>query len=235
MLTETRTDSTALPLMLAVLADNKHAMGRRYAYWSNGAPTLEAAVAAAAMTQDEIGHARSLYPLLDSFAADGEQDDPMNRPLRYNIAALDRDFAGWSDFVAINYLFDTALTIFFEAAQSSSYEPLAQRARKIVQEERTHFVHGEGWLRRLAQAGGAVRADLVAALERVWNECLCWYGMAADPTMVALREQGIVGATPDALRTQFLARVQPSLDALDIILSPAPDWSGWHAERRRIE
>src|SRR5436309_8240116 len=178
MNTTTRTDHAALFAILSSLADNKHAIGRRYAYWSNVAPALEAAVAAAAMTQDELGHARTLYPLLENFTQareDPNQVDPMTRSLHYHLAFLDKDFAGWSDFVATNFLFDIALTTFFEAAQNSTYEPLRQRARKVVQEERIHAVHGEGWVRRLAKAGGAVRAALVASLNRLWNETLCWF------------------------------------------------------------
>src|SRR5579864_694226 len=160
-------DNAALFMVLASLADNKQAIGRRYAYWCNGAPALEAAVAAAAMTQDELGHARTLYPLLEDFTqaeADPSQIEPMTRSLHYHLAALDHDFAGWSDFVATNFLIDSALTTFFEAAQNSSYEPLRQRARKIVQEERVHAIHGEGWVRRLTKAGGAVRAAIETSL-----------------------------------------------------------------------
>ena len=121
------------------------------------------------MAQDELGHARTLYPLLEDFTqseADPEQIEPMTRTLHYSLAYLDNDFSGWSDFVATNFLLDTALTTFFEAAQDSSYEPLRQRARKIVHEERIHQMHGEGWVRRLAKAGGAVRATLVAFWRR---------------------------------------------------------------------
>ncbi|MBV9581467.1 MAG: phenylacetate-CoA oxygenase subunit PaaI [Chloroflexi bacterium] len=57
--------------MLRSLADNKYVLGRRYAewWWCTGAPLLESAVAAAAMAQDELGHARSFYPLLRGFPA----------------------------------------------------------------------------------------------------------------------------------------------------------------------
>ena len=47
-MTTTRLDHPALFAILSSLADNKQAIGRRYAYWCNGAPALEAAVAAAA-------------------------------------------------------------------------------------------------------------------------------------------------------------------------------------------
>lgn len=250
MATTTRTDNAALFAILSSLADNKQAVGRRYAYWCNGAPALEAAVAAAAMTQDELGHARTLYPLLDNFTqseADPTQIEPETRTLHYALAYLDNDFSGWSDFVATNFLLDTAMTTFFEAAQESSYEPLRQRARKIVHEERIHQMHGEGWVRRLAKAGGAVRAALVASLQRLWDETLCWFGPNDDPTMWQLYTEGILDATPDELRSRYLQKIMPILNSLDIdvpvsfdaatkqwyVNTPLP-WSAWDATGRRL-
>ncbi|HEV3310642.1 MAG TPA: Phenylacetic acid catabolic protein, partial [Chloroflexota bacterium] len=58
---------SALFSLIQRLADNKYWLGRRYAEWCTAAPTLESAVAASAMAQDEIGHARSHYPLFRQF------------------------------------------------------------------------------------------------------------------------------------------------------------------------
>jgi len=251
MTTGTHVDNAALFAVLSSLADNKQAIGRRYAYWCNGAPALEAAVAAAAMTQDELGHARTLYPLLEDFTqaeADPAQVEPTTRTLHYHLAALDHDFAGWSDFVATNFLLDTALTTFFEAAQNSSYDALRQRSRKVVQEERIHLMHAEGWVRRLAKAGGAVRAALIVALQRLWDETLCWFGLDDDPIMLQLYNEGIIDATPDELRSRYLHKIMPTLNELDIDVpvtfnaaskrwestQPLP-WSDWNAIARRVE
>jgi phenylacetate-CoA oxygenase PaaI subunit len=248
-MTGTQVDNAALFAVLSSLADNKQAIGRRYAYWCNGAPALEAAVAAAAMTQDELGHARTLYPLLEDFtqaASDPSQVEPMTRTLRYHLASLDHDFQGWADFVATNFLLDTALTTFFEAAQNASYEPLRQRARKIVQEERLHEMHADGWVRRLANAGGAVRATLVASLRQLWDETLCWFGPNDDPDMQQLYREGIIDANPDALRSRYLQKIMPTLSSLDIDvpayfqaetklweLRQALPWQAWDSVARR--
>jgi len=242
-------DHAALFGVLSSLADNKQAIGRRYAYWCNGAPALEAAVAAAAMTQDELGHARTLYPLLEDFTqgqADLSQVEPMTRTLHYHLAYLDHDFQGWSDFVATNFLLDTALTTFFESAQNSSYEPLRARSRKIVHEERIHLMHAEGWVRRLAKAGGAVRATLIASLQRLWDETLCWFGPNDDPTMQQLYQEGIIDATPGELRSRYLQKIMPALNGLEIDVpvafdaatkrwgpSQPLDWDKWDAVGRR--
>jgi phenylacetate-CoA oxygenase PaaI subunit len=248
--TSTHLDHAALFAVLSSLADNKQFMGRRYAYWSNGAPALEAAVAAAAMTQDELGHARTLYPLLEDFTqseADLTQVEPMTRTLRFHIAALDGEFTSWSDFVATNFLLDTALTTFFEAAQNSSYEPLRTRARKIVQEERIHLAHAEGWVRRLVKAGGAVRTALIASLQRFWDEVLCWFGPDDDPTMQQLFDEGIIDAQPAELRVRYLQKIMPLLSSVEIavpatfhaetkrwqVSGPLP-WEHWQAVSRRL-
>jgi phenylacetate-CoA oxygenase PaaI subunit len=245
----THIDNAALFAVLSSLADNKQAIGRRYAYWCNGAPALEAAVAAAAMTQDELGHARTLYPLLEGFTqaeSDLSQVEPMTRTLHYHLAYLDHDFQGWSDFVATNFLLDMALTTFFAAAQNSSYEPLRQRARKIVQEERLHEMHADGWVRRLAKAGGAVRSTLVASLFRLWDETLCWFGPEDDPNVHSLYREGIIDAPPDELRRRYLQKIMPTLSSLEIevpvffdvetkcweLRQPLP-WHTWDPEARR--
>src|SRR5512138_2158164 len=96
--------------LILVLADNKHQLGLRYAEWATGAPTLEAATAAAAMAQAELGHARALLPLLRDFPAMSramaDEDHPPERFARL----LEEPFATWADFVAANALFDAALT-----------------------------------------------------------------------------------------------------------------------------
>jgi phenylacetate-CoA oxygenase PaaI subunit len=246
-----RIDNAPLFAILASLADNKQAIGRRYAYWCNGAPALEAAVAAAAMTQDELGHARTLYPLLEDFTQaeeDPRQIEPMTRTLHYHLATLDQDFSGWCDFVATNFLVDTALTTFFVAAQQASYEPLRQRARKVVQEERMHFAHAEGWVRRLAQTGGAVRTTLHTSLQRFWEETLCWFGPVDDLPMQRLLQEGVVDASPDQLRSRYLQKVMPVLAGLDIAvpvafhsetkhweMTQALPWENWLAVSRRLE
>src|SRR5215472_13350891 len=106
--------------LLSSLADNKYVLGRRYAEWCTGAPMLESAVAAAAMAQDELGHARSFYPLLRGFP-EGRNLVPMEergwqQRATSAMACLDLRFESWFDFVAANLLVDTALTILLAAA-----------------------------------------------------------------------------------------------------------------------
>src|SRR5436305_580303 len=113
--------------LIGSLADNKGALGRRYGEWAVSAPTIESAVAAAAMAQDELGHARATYPVLAKLGAPREDDgmhtgDP--------IKALQNELPDWASFIAANLVIDGILTTFVASSRNSSIEPLAQRARK---------------------------------------------------------------------------------------------------------
>ncbi|MBF6589298.1 MAG: phenylacetate-CoA oxygenase subunit PaaI [Ktedonobacterales bacterium] len=237
--------------LLARLADNKYALGRRYAEWCSSAPTLESSVAAAAMAQDELGHARALYPLLRTLDAEaGPEIDPETRTDFLTLAALERPFASWLEFVAANVLIDPAMTVIFEAARDASYEPLAGRSRKVLEEERLHTLHGIGWVRRLTRAvspareGEVVRAALREALLADWAQTLCWFGPEGgeDP----LARAGVLDAPPDALRARFLAVIGPTIEAAGLALplrragndgweltEPLP-WGRWDAATYRV-
>ncbi|MGH2484886.1 MAG: 1,2-phenylacetyl-CoA epoxidase subunit PaaC, partial [Ktedonobacterales bacterium] len=218
----------ALYDLLARLADTKSALGRDYAEWCSGAPTLESAVAAAAMAQDELGHARALYPLLRTLALEaGPETDPETRTAFVNHAFVSQPFATWEDFITANFLVDVAMTTIFAAAAHSSYEPLAGRSRKALQEEQLHTVHGEAWVRRLSNASAASKDALTAALRATWDETLCWFGPQEvhDP----LAEARILDATPEQLRARYLATVGPTIVAagLDLPVRPASAGSGY--------
>ncbi|HEX6543223.1 MAG TPA: Phenylacetic acid catabolic protein [Ktedonobacterales bacterium] len=225
--------------LMARLADNKYFLGRRYAEWCSSAPTLESSVAAAAMAQDELGHARAIYPVLKTLSPGaGAETEPETRTAFTALTCLHEPFGGWEDFVAANVLVDNALTLIFEAGKDSTFEPLAGRSRKVLQEERMHAQHGEGWVRRMAREGGAVRAAQQRALRRVWDEVFCWFGPAGtdDP----LKAAGVLDATPDDLRARFLAIIGPMLGTVgfDLPLQRTGDrwelaealpWDRWDA------
>src|SRR4029079_11211609 len=111
----------AMKTLVASLADNKSALGRRYAEWAVSAPTLESAVAAAAMAQDELGHARSTYPVLKALGIEPDEEAGGDRRL----ALLDEERPDWASVVAANIVVDGVLTTFVAACVDSSLTPMA--------------------------------------------------------------------------------------------------------------
>jgi 1,2-phenylacetyl-CoA epoxidase catalytic subunit len=220
--------------LLSSLADNKYVLGRRYAEWCTGAPMLESAVAAAAMAQDELGHARSFYPLLRGFPAGRDitqmEEKGWQQRSTSAMACLDQRFSTWSDFLAANLLIDTALSVLFFAATESAYEPLRQRARKIVQEEAGHWVHGAGWLRRSPPG-------LSRALAGMWDDAFTWFGQSNDPVVAPLAAAGLLSETPDGLRAALSARLEPVVTGAGLASELFPrelPWSRWSPTARRL-
>ena len=190
----------ALADLLVWLADNKYWLGRRFSEWTNRAPALEAAVAAAAMTQDELGHARSLYAALQS-APDAPEAylKEEKREQRLGMPLLTQPFEHWADFVTAVVLVDRALTLVFESARASSHEPLRQRAAKILQEEWFHRQYGEGWLRKLAADAGT-RDALQASINRFWSPTAAWLGSGPSASLRQRTEPVEVAGPSTSLR-----------------------------------
>jgi 1,2-phenylacetyl-CoA epoxidase catalytic subunit len=217
------------------LADNKAALGMRYAEWGVSAPTLESAVAAAAMAQDEMGHARSTYPVLKALGVEAGDEGPEGRGHR--LALLDGELESWTAFIAANLLVDGILTTFVAATADSALEQMAQRARKILQEEGSHRVHAEAWARRLCRSGDAQRDALAASLRETWEHASRWGGPAGDPGVRAAVEAGLLDRDMAEQREQVRAWAVGLLGAegLEVELPEPTDWSAWDATRRRFE
>jgi 1,2-phenylacetyl-CoA epoxidase catalytic subunit len=223
--------TAAMASLVASLADNKAALGRRYGEWAVSAPTLESAVAAAAMAQDELGHARSTYPVIKQLDPDAAEEAGGDRCL----PLLDEELPDWSAFVAANLVVDGVLSTFVAACRDSSIEPLAQRARKILQEEGSHRTHAEAWARRLCRAGGRDRDALLERISQTWAQAARWPGPPDDAGYCAAVERGMVADRPDRIRERVRAWLVELLggEGVQVELPEPADWSGWDAARRR--
>jgi 1,2-phenylacetyl-CoA epoxidase catalytic subunit len=208
------------------LADNKAALGRRYGEWAVSAPTLESAVAAAAMAQDELGHARSTYPVLKALGIEAGDDGLEGDGNR--LAMLDGELPDWNAFIAANLLIDGVLTTFVASCVDSSVAPMAQRAKKILQEEGSHRVHGEAWAKRLAR--GDRHDAFVERLHETWAQAGLWLGPNDDPGLRAALDEGML--TRDAAAQRAMVR-DWLRELLDVELAEPTDWSGWDPKRRR--
>ena len=222
----------AMASLVASLADNKAALGQRYGEWAVSAPTLESAVAAAAMAQDELGHARSTYPVLAQLGVEAPREEPGGER---RLALLDSELPDWTAFVAANLLVDGMLTSFVAACRDSSLEPLAQRAHKVLQEEGSHRVHAEAWARRLYRRGETERDALITRLREAWEQSSRWPGPDDDPGVRAALQAGYFALGPDQLRHQMRDWITELLTAEGTAIElPEPtDWSGWDPRRRR--
>jgi ring-1,2-phenylacetyl-CoA epoxidase subunit PaaC len=218
--------------LIGSLADNKGALGRRYGEWAVSAPTIESAVAAAAMAQDELGHARSTYPVLAKLGVQ-RSDDGLDAG--HPLAVIAAELPDWASVIAANLVVDGILTTWVASARDSSIEPLAQRARKILQEEGAHRVHAEAWLRRLCATPGADRDLLLARIEEMWAAAARWPGPADHRGYRAALAEGMVSDAPETIRARVRDWLTGRLDAAGCTVAlPEPEnWSDWDEQYRR--
>jgi len=215
--------------LIGSLADNKSALGRRYGEWAVSAPTIESAVAAAAMAQDELGHARSTYPVLDKLGVSRPEDPGLDAG--HPMFVISQELPDWASFIAANLVVDGILTTFVASARDSSIEPLAQRARKILQEEGAHRVHAEAWARRIGRVGGEDLALLRRRIDEMWAEAARWPGPDSDSGYAEAVAAGMVDSGPAAIRARVRDWLLPLVDGMS--LDEPTDWSDWNEQYRR--
>ena len=194
------------------LADNKQMLGLRYAEWATRAPSLEADIAAAAMGLDDLGHSRVLYGCLEPLGDDPRTPERESNPASIrNLAYFDEPWTEWSQFVAANAVLDTAFTVVIEACVNGSVEVLRQRLRKMLMEERYHFLHGRSWLRSGIEG---------APLLRAWQEALEFFGPPGSDV------EGL-SMGPEQMRTRLEEQLETK--APDVVIH----WNLWDPLRRR--
>jgi len=223
--------------LLVTLGDNKYKLGRRYSEWATSAPTLEASVAAASMTSDEMGHARSLYPLLRKFPdAPVELRKEEDRTVFHNVSFLDAPFPTWTDLIAGAAIFDRAMSVVVAAMEQSAWGPFRHRAKKILQEERYHALYADGWLETLAKGDGT-RFPLKDGMNRIWTETLAWFGPDDDPVFARAAAEGILDADGRTLRGRFVEEMFRTVEPFEGIGFPEDrplPWDRWDAVSRRL-
>jgi 1,2-phenylacetyl-CoA epoxidase catalytic subunit len=200
------------------IADNKQMLGLRYAEWATRAPSLEADIAAAAMGLDDLGHSRVLYGCLEPLGSDPRGPQRESDPASLNnLAYFDEPWTEWSQFVAANAILDTAFTAMIEACVGGSVEVLQHRLRKMLMEERYHFLHGRSWLRSGIDSG---------PLDRAWREAIEWFG-PPDGETATLHRDGKLSMGPAELRARLEEQLEMKAPRVDI------DWKSWDPVRRR--
>ena len=200
------------------IADNKQMLGLRYAEWATRAPSLEADIAAAAMGLDDLGHSRVLYGCLEPLGSDPrgperESDPASLRALPY----FDQPWSEWAQFVAANAILDTAFTTMIESCVNGSVEVLQHRLRKMLMEERYHFLHGRSWLK------SGISAE---PLNQAWREAIEWFG-PPDGEVAQLHREGKLSMGPDELRARLEEQLETKSPSVKI------DWKHWDRIRRR--
>jgi ring-1,2-phenylacetyl-CoA epoxidase subunit PaaC len=213
----------ALDEVLLTLADDEFVLGFWDSEWTGIAPMLEEDVAFSSLAQDEIGHARALYGILAQLTgSDADRIAFGREPHEYrHCRLLDHPRTDWAFSVARRYLYDTADSVRLEALASSSYAPLAELVAKIRREETYHLMHGDAWLRRLAQGRGEPRQRVERALATLGADAATVFTpLAGEAELIAA---GILPVPMIELRERWRGRLEPTFRELGLPMLPGED------------
>ena len=164
----------AKELMLK-MADDALIYGHRLSEWTGIGPILEEDIAFSSISQDKVGHAWQLYQLL-------EQDFGMPDPDRlgferkeseYKCSQLNELYTRDYAFALIRHFFmDHAEFIRYSLLRASSYESLAQLAKKVRGEIKYHVLHADTWVKKLGAATEESHSRMQAALNEAFPYAL---------------------------------------------------------------
>lgn len=238
----------ALRNLLIACADTKLLLGYHYGEWTFGTPQLEAAIACCSLCQSELGHVRLLHGILNAHY----KDDPdalveFRKSTEFaNVAYLDHEIKDWSDFVAANYLVDLAITTLFFSMKDSAFKPLHMSLEKVLQEERYHIHHGQGWFRTLAQKNARTKKAIAKSSQHALEKIVEWFGPPDDEDDKLLVTAGIKSESNAVILGSFLQEVGAVAESLKIDLGLSKTksktwklnqkvrWNDWNPATRRI-
>lgn len=214
----------AVRTLLFRLADDEYVTAERYTEWQVKAPTLESDLALANIAQDELGHARLWYDLIEEFGH-AEHELVWERPSEewFHATMTELPYAegDWGDAILRSYLYDVAEDLRLQAIEESSYDRIAERVTTIRNEEDYHLEHAQNWLERLVDSDeGHDRVQ--AALDRLFPYALTLFAPADPEVEARIDDLGVRDRTLAELRTEWLDRVVPYLESLGLSV-PAPE------------
>jgi len=229
------TSRAAIKDLLFRMADDCLILGHRNSEWVGIGPVLEEDIAFASIAQDKLGHALSLYNILHEHLGEPDADTlAFMRPEGQfkcchlvEIPTQEYDIA-----LVRHFLFDTADRLRFEMLVGSSFEPLAQLARKIKGEITYHTMHANAFLRQLSRGSEEAHFRMQSALNEVYPLALGIFEPSEFEEVLA--QEGIfAGEAP--LEKRWLETMTPILEQAGLTISTIAEAAlggrkGYHTE-----
>jgi ring-1,2-phenylacetyl-CoA epoxidase subunit PaaC len=209
-------EQAAVEALLFSLADDECVLAERYTEWQVVSPTLESDLALSNIAQDELGHARLWYDLLQDFDYTESELIFERNPADFTHATLVElpfEEGDWADAIARGYLYDVAEQLRLEALVDTSYPRIADRIEKVIGEESYHREHAQNWLERLCDDSEG-RERVQSAVDRLFPYALTLFEPTdheEDIVDLAIRTESI-----DDLREQWLDITVPFLESLGV-------------------
>lgn len=217
------------------IADTKLLLGQRYAQWSLAAPSLEDDIGGASAAQEEVGHVRQLFRLLERQGRDADWLRGDREPEAFaNAASLDRAGDTWFAFLANVGPADRAAWLLLDAIDHDDFRGMVD---KMGEDEYFHLEYHDARLQTLAEdqpddLEAALPGSIAGALATIGPAA---YDAEADPVYGSGFTSRPVAELRDALAGHYesvFAGTPVSLDGVDW---DAPALDDWDETRRRAD
>jgi len=197
---------------LLVSGDTELISAPAYYLAAQRAPSINAFMTGIAIIQDELAHAHIAYHILEELGDDQEKLIFSREPRSFRYPyAFDVPLKTWTELIVANLFYDQAgFCLLGDIHEECSYGPWKRGLNKVMLEENFHLRNGRTWAKRMAQAGGATRAELQQAVDWMFPLTVEWFGLPDSiKTHSTQLEYRLKGKTNDQLRQWWLSLVVP--------------------------
>lgn len=211
-------DNNALKDLLYKMADDALIIGHRNSEWTGIGPMLEEDMAFSSMAQDKIGHAKALYQILHEILGEPEPDKVafLREENLFKCCQFVELPIGEYDFSLIRqFLFDHAEAVRYDMLTTSSFQPLAQLAKKVKGEIKYHTMHADTFLKQLSAGNEESHARMQSALNFAMPYALGIFEKGAFENELA-NEQVFAGE--DAAKSKWLEKITTIVTAAGLSL-----------------
>jgi ring-1,2-phenylacetyl-CoA epoxidase subunit PaaC len=228
--------NNALIELMTKMADDAMIIGHRNSEWIGIGPVLEEDIAFGSLAQDKTGHAYNLYLLLQELGCGDPDTQVFLRDEKdFKCCHIVEYPIGEYDFSLVrHFLFDHAEYLRYEMLSNSSYQPLANVARKYKSEIKYHIFHADTWIKQLGKSTEEAHARMQSALNEAFD--LAQSIFEPGPFEDLLKSEGIFDGEA-ALKAKWLQMISPIIEQAGLKLPEIKDTEahfggrkGYHTE-----
>jgi ring-1,2-phenylacetyl-CoA epoxidase subunit PaaA len=184
-------------------------------HWTLRAPTVDDQWRVARIASEEIDHCRKFLRMLGLLEID--RSDILTRPRsKREVDAFKEDMPHWADFAAFGMLIDKVGEYQLEEMNASTFRPIEDYLPTILREEKGHITYGFQQLEKLVRSGDEGRAEAQAAVDKWYTVGLDMFGQSNSARTERYIEWGLKRRTNEEARRQYIAEVDPQIEALGL-------------------
>ncbi|ANB58671.1 phenylacetic acid catabolic family protein [Anoxybacillus sp. B7M1] len=169
----TQREVHALTELLETIADHKYVLGDRLVEVGVSGPNIEATLAAIAMAQGELGHARLLYNwCFDLRGIRGKKAEIYGQTGKAFTSIVNVN--NWITLIAALYATNLAIDIVWQSFLQANHPAVTSRIQKLIREQQDHLIYARSWAYELRHEQGAIPSRFAQALNHTVNEVYVW-------------------------------------------------------------